>query len=101
MTLIYFTSRYNYSENLVVVFNLQTVFFIILLISVLIYNLFDTRYVIVILNLAYFFYVYKSLRNIYRQSRLLTMFKFILLTMFYGFLSIVGFLMVSFLVFLF
>lgn len=101
MTLIYFTSRYNYSENLVVVFNLQTVFFINLLISVLMYNLFDARYVIVILNLAYFFYVYKSLRNIYRQSRLLTMFKFILLTMFYGFLSIIGFLLISFLVFLF
>lgn len=101
MTLVYFTSRYNYSENLVVVFNLQTVFFITMLISVLIYNLFDNRFIIVILNLAYLFYVYKTLRTIYRQGRWLTVFKFILLTMFYGFLSLTGFLLISFLVFLF
>jgi hypothetical protein len=101
MTFIYLTSRYNYSENLVVVFNLQTVFFIILLISVLIYNLFDNRIVLVMLILAYFFYVYKTLRSIYRQGRFLTMIKFMLLTMFYGFISFIGFLMISFLVFLF
>ncbi|MBK7093585.1 MAG: DUF3667 domain-containing protein [Saprospiraceae bacterium] len=101
MTFIYLTSRYNYSENLVVVFNLQTVFFIILLISVMIYNLFDNRIILVILNLAYFFYVYKTLRSIYRQGRFLTMIKFMLLTMFYGFISFIGFLMISFLVFLF
>jgi len=101
MTLIYLTSRYNYSENLVVVFNLQTVFFILMLISVLIYHLFDNRSVMMILNLAYFFYVYKTLRIIYKQSRMLTVIKFMLLTVFYGLLSLIGFLLFSFLVFLF
>lgn len=101
MTLIYLTSKYNYSENLVVVFNLQTVFFIMLIISVLIFNLIENISVVVILSLAYLFYVYKTLRHIYKQGRFLTVLKFILLTMFYGFISFTGFLLISFLVFLF
>ena len=101
MTLIYLKSRYNYSENLVVVFNIQTVFFILLLISVIIYNLFENRSVIVILNLAYFFYVYKTLRLLYRQGIFLTLIKFTILTLFYGFISLIGFMLISFLVFLF
>ncbi|MGE5355635.1 MAG: DUF3667 domain-containing protein [Deltaproteobacteria bacterium] len=101
LTMIYFTSKYSYAENLVIVFNLQTVFFILLLISILLYNIFSAGIIIAVLNIGYIIYLYRTLRYLYRQGHFLTIFKFLILTLFYGFLAFTGFLMVSFIVFIF
>ncbi len=96
-SLIYIRHRYQYSEHLVFVFNLQTVFFILLLIQVLFLAFIDSGYLSLVLFIFFLFYFHKSLRNFYGQSRFKTMLKFIMLNVIYVVLSIIAFLVVLFL----
>jgi len=95
LMLLYVRQNFTYMEHLVFVFNTQTVFFLILLIFYLLdfaFNMQNTAWVFILLFL---FYLYKALRNFYKQSRIKTMVKFIIMTNFYLFLAVVGFVIVA------
>lgn len=99
--LIYFRKKLNYSEHLVLVFNIQTVFFILFLISILIENIFniDSSTTTSIFLIVFLFYLYKSLKIFYKQGRIKTMFKFTVLNLVFIVLAGVGFAFISFIAF--
>ncbi|MEN8188115.1 MAG: DUF3667 domain-containing protein [Bacteroidota bacterium] len=100
VALLYIRSKYNYTEHLVFVFHVQTAFFIILILAIIIDRIFDigmTFYFIFI----FLFYLYKALRNFYKQGRFKTLIKHFVLNTFYVILAFIGGLIVSFIAFLF
>lgn len=99
-TLIFFTSRYTYSENLIVVFNLQTVFLIVLIFSIIFSNLSVPAFFISLFYFAYFFYLYKTLRIVYKQNRFVTIIKYIVINFMYLIFSIIGIGLIFFITFL-
>ena len=101
LALIYFRHKRNYTEHLVFVFNVQTVFFLFLLFSFILNRLVNTdiEFIISMFVLIFLFYLYKSLRNFYKQGRLKTIIKFILLNFAYFFLATIGTIIISFITF--
>jgi len=101
LALIYFRHKRNYTEHLVFVFNIQTVFFLLLLFSFILNRLVNTdiEFIISMFVLIFLFYLYKSLRNFYKQGRLKTIIKFILLNFAYFFLATIGTIIISFITF--
>ncbi len=100
LCLIYIRKKYTYIENLVFVFHVQTVFFILLSIFYLLNLMVETDGFLVIFTLLFAFYLYKALRYFYNQNRLKTIIKFILLNGFYMFLASIGFLIIAVLSFI-
>lgn len=100
LCLIYIRKKYTYIENLVFVFHVQTVFFILLSIFYLLNLMLETDGFLVIFTLLFAFYLYKALRYFYHQNRLKTIIKFILLNGFYMFLASIGFLIIAVLSFI-
>lgn len=100
LCLIYIRKKYTYIENLVFVFHVQTVFFILLSIFYLLNLMVETDGFLVIFTLLFAFYLYKALRYFYHQNRLKTIIKFILLNGFYMFLASIGFLIIAVLSFI-
>ena len=101
LSLLYIRHKRNYTEHLVFVFNVQTVFFLLLLFSIIlnrIINL-DVGFTITGFISIFLFYLYKSLRNFYKQRRIKTIIKFILLNFAYLFLAAIGGLITSFITF--
>ena len=100
LKLLYIRRRFTYMEHLVFVFHTQTVFFLLLIIFFII-NYFvpltDASWVFILLFLLY---LYKALRNFYKQSRIKSLIKFMLLNSYYLFLAIVGFSIVGVLSFI-
>ncbi len=99
VSLLYFKHPYNYTEHLVLIFNMQTVLFIFLIVGLLLDTLFKTDLFMSLLLLVYIFYIYKSLRNFYRQSRFITIVKFGIFQFVYFVLAVFGFICISFLAF--
>jgi hypothetical protein len=100
LSLIYFRRNYTYIEHLVFVFHVQTVFFLLLSIFYII-NLFTkTDGVLLVFMPLFAFYLYKALRYFYKQSRLKTVLKFIILNGFYMLLASFGLLIVAVLSFI-
>ena len=99
--ILYLDTQYNYTEHLVVVFNIQTVFFIILLLCYILDFILKTDIFKSLFVVVFLFYLYKTLRNFYRQGRFKTVLKISILTLVYFFVSVFGLVAVSFLVFLF
>jgi hypothetical protein len=100
VALLYLKSDYNYSEHLVFVFHVQTVFFIMLLIVSIFDRIFDTGNGIIIFFILFLFYLYKALRNFFRQGRFITIVKFIILNLIYSIMAIFGLIIVAFIAFL-
>jgi len=100
LCLIYIRKKYTYIENLVFVFHVQTVFFLLLSIFYLLNFLVKSEGFLVIFILLFAFYLYKALRNFYNQGRFKTIIKFILLNGFYMFLASIGFLIIAVLSFI-
>lgn len=100
LCLIYIRKKYTYIENLVFVFHVQTVFFILLSIFYLLNLMLETDGFLVVFTLLFAFYLYKALRYFYNQNRLKTIIKFILLNGFYMFLAFIGFLIIAVLSFI-
>ncbi len=99
--LIYIRSPYSYSEHLIVLFHLQSVFFILLLLSYLLNFIFNVKFFKSLFVVGFFFYLYKTLRNFYQQGRFKTLVKLFLMSVVYFCIALFGFVAVSFLVFLF
>jgi len=79
--ILYSMKKYNYMEHLILIFH---IFSFVFLISLLVYIpdlLLGNNGILLGITLAIIgpFYFYKALRNFYKQNRLLTIFKFILL----------------------
>ena len=99
LALLYVRHKKNYTEHLVFVFNVQTVFFILLIFFVFFDRIFKTDISFAILILVFLFHLYKSLRNFYKQNRLKTVVKFLLLNSIFIILATVGITIISFLAF--
>lgn len=99
VSLLYIRHKYNYTENLVFVFHVQTVFFLFLLIFMMIGRLTGSQWVTWIFLLVFLFYLYKAMRNFYEQGRFKTLVKFFLLNSFFMILASIGAVIVSFLAF--
>ena len=100
VSLLYFRHRYNYTENLVFVFHVQTVFFLMLMIFMIIGRFSDSEWMTGIFLLIFLFYLYKAMRTFYEQGRFKTIVKFIMLNLFFMILAGIGAVIVSFLAFL-
>ena len=99
LSLIYIRGKKNYTEHLVLVFNVQTSFFIFLIFFTIFNRVFKTDIGIGLFFLVFLFYLYKSLRNFYKQNRFKTIIKYFILNTIFVTLSIIGFVIISFLAF--
>jgi ABC-type multidrug transport system permease subunit len=100
VSLLYIRRKYNYTENLVFVFHVQTVFFLLLLIFMIIGRFSSSGLTTTIFLTLFLFYLYKAMRNFYEQGRFKTIVKFILLNLSFMILAAIGAVIVSFLAFL-
>jgi len=100
VSLLYIRRKFNYTENLVFVFHIQTVFFLLLLIFLIIDRIVDSDIGILIFTLTFMIYLYKAMRNFYGQGWFKTLLKYIMLNIAFLFLALVGGLIISFLAFL-
>lgn len=83
--LIYSKKRANYMEHLVFIFHIFSWIFVVLLICLIPDKLLPTQNLLgsIILLLIGPFYFYKALRNFYKQSRVITVIKFVFLNIVY------------------
>ena len=100
VSLLYIRHRYNYTENLVFVFHVQTVFFLLLMIFMIIGRFSNSDWVNGIFVALFLFYLYKAMRTFYEQGRFKTLVKFLLLNTSFMILAAIGAVIVSFLAFL-
>lgn len=100
VSLLYIRHKYNYTENLVFVFHVQTVFFLMLLIFMTIGRFSNSGWTTPIFLLLFLFYLYKAMRSFYEQGRFKTIVKFIMLNSSFMILAVIGAVIVSFLAFL-
>ena len=100
IAILYIRNKYNFSEHLVFVFHTQTVFFILLIISIFFDRIFKTDRAAMVAILLFLVYLFIALKNFYKQGWFKPFFKFILLNSFYFFLATIGGILVSFIAFL-
>lgn len=101
LSLLYIRKKLNYTEHLVFVFNVQTVFFLLLLFFTVINRFInmESGWVITIFIGVFLFYLYKSLRNFYKQNRFKTFIKYSVLNFVFLLLSSIFFVAISFITF--
>ena len=95
LKLVYIRRNYTYMEHLIFVFHVQTVFFLLFLLFYLLNLITKTDAFLVVFFILFLLYLYKALRFFYKQSRLKTILKFIILNSFYLFLATFGFIVVA------
>ncbi len=100
VALLYIRNKYNYTEHLVFVFHVQTAFFIMLMLVIIIDRIFNTDIGILFFFLIFLFYLYKALRNFYQQGRFKTIIKYLILNTFFVILATIGGVIISFIAFL-
>lgn len=100
VSLLYIRRKYNYTENLVFVFHIQTVFFLLLLIFLIVDRFAETNIGIVLFLLTFMIYLYMAMRSFYGQHWFKTVIKYILLNTSFLILALLGGLVISFLAFL-
>ncbi len=88
--LIYVRRPFNYMEHLIFTFHVQTTFFVIMGFALLLDEIFNTTYFSAIILILFLFYLYKALRNFYRQGRFKTLVKFLFLNVLFFILAIVA-----------
>lgn len=99
VSLLYIRSKYNYTEHLVFVFHIQTVFFIFLMLFVILGRIVNSDAVPWIFLLIFMIYLYKAMRYFYGQGRFKTIIKYVLLNFSFLILALMGGLTISFLAF--
>lgn len=95
LKVLYFRRKFTYMEHLVFVFHTQTVFFLLFVIFYLLNFFVKMENVSWVFVLLFLVYLYKALRNFYKQKRFKTVIKFILLNSYYLFLAGIGFVIVA------
>ena len=100
VSLLYIRRKYNYTEHLVFVFHVQTVFFILLMLFIILGRFVNSEAVIWIFLLLFMIYLYKALRKFYEQGRIKTLLKYLLLNVSFLVLALIGGVIISFIAFL-
>jgi len=100
VSLFYIRGPHNYTEHLLLVFHVQTAFFIILGVLLIFDKIFDTGWGLGAFFVVFPYYLFRSLKNFYRQGWFKTTFKFIMLNLLFIILSSIGFVIISFISFL-
>ena len=100
VSLLYIRGQHNYTEHLLLVFHMQTAFFIILGILLIFDKIFNTGIGVGIFFIIFPYYLYRSMKNFYRQGWFKTTSKFIVLNLLFIVLSSIGFIIISFISFL-
>ncbi len=100
VSLLYIRRKYNYTENLVFVFHIQTVFFLLLLIFMIVNRFANSSTGFFIFLITFMVYLYLAMRKFYEQGWFKTFIKYMLLNTAFMFLSLIGGLIISFLAFL-
>jgi hypothetical protein len=88
--LLYWRQPYNYMEHLIFTFNMQSAFFLVMSIAIILGNIFNSARFTEFALLVFLFYLYKALRNFYNQSRVKTIVKFTLLNGIFLILAIIA-----------
>ncbi|HSI69738.1 MAG TPA: DUF3667 domain-containing protein [Gillisia sp.] len=88
--LLYIRRPFNYMEHLIFTFHVQTTFFIVIGISLILDYIFSTDLVSGLMMLTFLFYLYKAMRKFYGQGRFKTLVKFILLNVIFLILAFVA-----------
>jgi len=99
ISILYIRHKMNYTEHLVFVFNVQTAFFMLLIFFTIFDRILKTDIGIAIFILVFLFYLYKAMRNFYKQNRVKTIIKYFMLNSIFVILSSIGFIIISFLAF--
>ena len=86
---VYIRRSYTYMEHLVFTFHTQTVFFILIGISILIGQIIHSSAIGITL-LLFLFYLYKAMRKFYNQGRFKTIVKFLLVNVLFFILASIG-----------
>ncbi|MDV7186898.1 DUF3667 domain-containing protein [Lutibacter sp. TH_r2] len=95
LMLLYIRRKYTYMEHLVFVFHTQTVFFLLFIIYYILDLFFKMENTAWVFTVIFLIYLYKAMRNFYKQSRRKTILKFIFLNSYYMFLGVIGFIIVT------
>ncbi|HFS66834.1 MAG TPA: DUF3667 domain-containing protein, partial [Flavobacteriia bacterium] len=90
LSLLYIRRKFNYTEHLIFTFNMQTVFFILLLISMLLYHIFNTKIFFRLLLIYYPIYLFLAMKRFYKQKTLKTLIKFVIIVLVYFFSVTIG-----------
>ncbi|MDR9456863.1 MAG: DUF3667 domain-containing protein [Salegentibacter sp.] len=88
--LLYLRRPFNYMEHLIFTFHVQTTFFVLYGLAILIDHIFNTNLGITIATLIFIFYLYKAMRKFYGQSHVKTIVKFMLLNIIFFTLAIIA-----------
>lgn len=100
VSLLYIRRKFNYTENLVFVFHVQTVFFLLLLLFLLLGRIFHSDGIVWIFLIIFMIHLYMSMRRFYEQGRIKTFIKYILLNTAFMFLAMIGGIIISFIAFM-
>ncbi|UJH91074.1 DUF3667 domain-containing protein [Antarcticibacterium sp. 1MA-6-2] len=88
--LLYLRRPFNYMEHLVFAFHVQTTFFIMMALGLILDYIFSSDTFTEILTFIFLFYLYKAMRKFYCQGRFKTIVKFILLNGIFTTLAIIA-----------
>ncbi len=97
----YIRNKNSYTEHLVFVFHVQTVFFILLLLLSVVDRIFNTSIGMIAFFTIFPIHLFKSMRRFYGQGKFITLIKFLLLNLFFAILASIGAIIISFIGFLF
>jgi hypothetical protein len=99
LSLLYIRGKKNYTEHLVFVFNVQTVFFILLIFFTLFDKILKTAIGTTLFIPVFLFYLERAMQNFYEQHWIKTIIKFFIVNTIYITLAIIGLIIISFLAF--
>lgn len=88
--LLYWRRNFNYMEHLVFVFHVQSVFFVLLGLSLLLDEIFNIDFFIGLTFFVFLFYLYKAMRNFYEQRRMKTIVKFLIINVIFLILAAIA-----------
>ena len=88
--LLYARRPYSYMEHLIFTFHNQTMWFVLFSIAILVEYLSDSGISVTIAIFIFLFYLYKAFRRFYRQSRVKTILKFIIINGIFLILAVVA-----------
>ena len=88
--------KYNYTEFLIMVFYLQSVFFMFLVFYLIADLLIDSKWVVLSVLLAFFVYMLVFIKRFFKQSWTLSFFKTLSISTIYSIMAWVGFMIVLF-----
>lgn len=100
VSLLYIRRKFNYTENLVFVFHVQTVFFLLLLLFIIIGRILHSDGIVWIFLIIFMIHLYMSMRQFYQQGWFKTLIKYILLNTAFMFLAAIGGIIISFIAFM-